>query len=514
MPTVSTPTHPIVLLILDGFGHREDTRNNAIAAASTPHYDKLINTCPWRLIDASGTSVGLPEAQIGNSEVGHMTLGAGRVIWQNLSRINRDLSEGALATNRVWQSTVQRIQAKGSTLHLWGLVSDGGVHSHVNHLLSLIRAAQDSGIGKVVVHAVLDGRDVPPRSAEPSLRLVEDTLAECGYAPISDIAGRYYAMDRDNNHERLNRAWNLYCGEASVSNHSAIELLNKSYEQGVNDEFCEPQATSSYCQWHADDEVVLFNFRADRARQLTDYLVNNPKNDQAVNDGDWPKQPVTMTEYQANLGCEVLFAPSAIDNTLGEYLAQQGMRQLRIAETEKYAHVTYFFNGGREQPFVGEEHVLVPSPKVATYDLKPEMSVYEVTEKLCMAVRSHDYQVLVCNFANGDMVGHTGNFEAAVRAIQAMDECLGLLMDAVADIEGGILITADHGNAETMHDHVAGQPHTAHTTQPVPLIYYGKDDHVQFNSEQSATLADIAPTLLGRLGLPVPPEMTGTDLLS
>ena len=511
---------PTALIILDGFGHREEPEHNAIAAANAPVWDALWRDAPHTLISGSGLDVGLPGGQMGNSEVGHMNLGAGRVVFQELTRINRDVETGKLAENPELIGAVDAAIASGGTLHVMGLLSPGGVHSHEDHIAAVVRSAAARGASRVLLHAFLDGRDTPPRSAGPSITRFEALFKELDCGRVASLIGRYFAMDRDKNWDRVALAWNLLtCGEAPFQAATATEGLEQAYARDENDEFV--QATSIHggdespsCMQDGD-AVIFMNFRADRARQLTRAFV-----DAAFDGFDRRSSPalerfVMLTRYadelegmQPWLSCA--YVPEELRNTLGEYLAARGMRQLRIAETEKYAHVTFFFSGGREAPFDGETRELIPSPKVATYDLQPEMSAVELTDALVSALRSGAHDLIVCNYANGDMVGHTGVFEAAVKAVETLDACLARIRDALFEVGGQALVTADHGNCERMSDPVNGQPHTAHTTEPVPLVYLGDR---AFELDAGGTLADVAPTLLALMELPQPAEMTGRSLV-
>ena len=507
-----TPT-PTVLIVLDGWGVRAAPEHNAIHAARTPHWDALWRG-PSTMLDASGERVGLPSGQMGNSEVGHMNIGAGRLVHQDLTRIDRAVAAGALADNAALRQAIAAGAERGATLHILGLLSPGGVHSHEEQIAALVAAAHGSASGraKIRLHAFLDGRDTPPKSAAASLRRFEARFP----GVIASITGRYYAMDRDARWERTERAWKLLArGEAPFRFPSALAALEAAYERGETDEFVQPsavQAGGAQASAITDGDVVVFmNFRADRARQLSRAFVD------AEFDGfPRPTRPrlatfVTLTRYADDLPAQVAFAPERVDDSLGEVLAQRGLRQLRLAETEKYAHVTYFFSGRRETPFAGEDRVLVPSPKVATYDLAPEMSAGEVTDKLVAAIAGGAHDFIVCNYANGDMVGHTGDFAAAVRAVETVDECLGHVCEALRRRGGQALITADHGNAERMLDTATNQPHTAHTSSFVPLVYSGPQ-RARFVAE--GTLSDVAPTLLALMGMEAPPAMTGRSLVT
>ncbi|TFH75799.1 2,3-bisphosphoglycerate-independent phosphoglycerate mutase [Gammaproteobacteria bacterium LSUCC0112] len=516
--TKSNTKRTSLLLILDGWGYREETDSNAIAAAHTPTWDALWKACPHTLITTSGMAVGLPEGQMGNSEVGHMNLGAGRVVYQSLTMIDKEIAEGGFFRNPVLVDVTQKVATSGKALHLFGLLSPGGIHSHEQHMLAMIQLAQQQGVKKVYLHAFLDGRDMPPRSALPSLQLADEALRQAGLGRIVSVIGRYFAMDRDKRWDRMQTAYDLMTlGEANYHADSVEQALSAAYARGEDDEFVQATrvaATNDKTVTMNDGDCVVFmNFRADRARQLTNAFVN-PAFDGFVRKSTPALQSfVTLTEYSNDLNAfvRVAYGPQTLNNGLGEYLANHQRTQLRIAETEKYAHVTFFFSGGREEAFPGEDRILISSPSVATYDLKPEMSAFELTDKLEQAIRSGQYDAIICNYANGDMVGHTGNFDAAVKAVEALDQCLSRLVNAIHDVDGQCLITADHGNVEQMMDSSTGQPLTSHTSGPVPLVYVGRGDW-HFTSEGS--LSDIAPTLLTLMGMDVPAEMTGHVLIS
>ncbi len=502
-----------LLLILDGWGHNDSAEHNAIHAARAPVWKRLWQEQPRTLISGSGEDVGLPVGQMGNSEVGHMTIGSGRVLYQTLTRINVALESGEFATNPAYSAAIDRALAQGGDVHLFGLLSPGGVHSHENHIFAAVAMAAKRG-ARVYLHAFLDGRDTPPRSAEASLQRAQSLFTELDCGRIASLCGRYYAMDRDQRWDRIQRAYDLLTvGEAAYHETDAIRALHAAYARDEGDEFVQPiriQGPEEPAAVVSDGDAVIFlNFRPDRARQLTRAFV-----DPAFSEFTRRRRPqladfVTTTEYAADLAVSCAFPPESIANSLGEYLATLDKTQLRIAETEKYAHVTFFFSGGREAPYPGEERILIPSPKVATYDLQPEMSVDEVTDRVVAAIASRGYDLIVCNFANGDMVGHTGVFEAAVRAVEAVDACLGRILSALRENDGQCLITADHGNLECMAEPDGG-PSTSHTQLPVPLIYAGP---LQPNFRPGGTLADVAPTLLTLMGLPQPPEMTGRSLV-
>jgi len=504
-----------VLIVLDGWGYREDTRDNAIALGDTPVWDRLWRQAPHALISGSGLDVGLPDGQMGNSEVGHMSLGAGRVIYQNITRIDQAIADGSFDTNPAYCGAIDRATAAGGAVHILGLLSAGGVHSHEQQIFAAIRLAAKRGAARVYLHAFLDGRDTPPRSASDSLEQAQALFDELGCGRVASITGRYYAMDRDNNWDRVERAYRLLTeGAGEHSAETALAGLEAAYQRGENDEFVLPTAIGAEGQPAAvvaDNDCILFmNFRADRARELTRAFVEpgfahfERKTVPALSDF------VMTTEYAADIPATCAFAPQSLSNVLGDYLAQRGMTQLRIAETEKYAHVTFFFSGGREEPFPGETRELIKSPAVPTYDLQPEMSAPELTDKLVEAIHSGAYDLIVCNYANGDMVGHTGILAAAIAAAEALDQCLGRVEQALLETGAEALITADHGNCEQMVDYETGQQHTQHTTDLVPLVYIGQRQ-VQLEPT-GGKLADIAPTLLALMGLPQPPEMTGASL--
>jgi len=506
---MNTPK-PLVLIILDGFGHSETTDHNAIAAARTPVYDRLWTSCAHGLIGASGEAVGLPDGQMGNSEVGHMNLGAGRVIYQDFTRITRTIQTGEFFTNAKLRPAMDKLAQSGKTLHILGLLSDGGVHSHQQHLLAMAQLAATAGVKNICLHAFLDGRDTAPKSAGSFIDWIETGLAPLGNARIASLIGRYFAMDRDNRWERVQQAFDLIVdGKAAFNAKTASEALQDAYLRGESDEFVQATRIGSIQPVEDGDAVVFMNFRADRARELSRALIDEdfagfarvrlPKIDL-----------LTLTHYADDIKAPAAFTPDKLQNTLGEVLAQHGKTQLRIAETEKYAHVTFFFSGGREQPFAGEQRILVPSPKVATYDLQPEMSAAEVTERIVKSIENQQHDVIVVNYANGDMVGHSGVFAAAVKAVECLDECLGRIAGALEKVGGEALITADHGNVEQMQDRESGQAHTAHTCEPVPFIYLG---HRPLRVKEGGTLADVAPTMLHLLGMEKPAQMTGQSLL-
>jgi 2,3-bisphosphoglycerate-independent phosphoglycerate mutase len=504
------------LIILDGWGTREESDNNAIAAASTPVWDGLVARFPHSEIETSGAAVGLPDGQMGNSEVGHMNIGAGRIVYQNFTRINKAIEDGSFQENEPLGDLVEGVRERNGTLHILGLFSEGGVHSHVAHIEAMCRMAAKRGLDRIFVHAFLDGRDTPPRLALDTIRNFEAQVREETGARVVSVVGRYFAMDRDNRWPRVEQAYRLVTeGKGLFQSDSATRAVEAAYERGENDEFVKATAIREEHEENIaigpDDGLVFMNFRPDRARQLTKALIDK--------EFDHFERPfvlpadrlVTLTEYSSELPARVAFPPVSLQNSLGEVIANNGMHQLRIAETEKYAHVTFFFNGGREEVFEGEERIMVPSPDVASYDLQPEMSAPELTEKLVDAIHSKRFDLVVCNFANGDMVGHTGVFEAVVKAVEAIDDCLGKLTEALLETGGECLITADHGNAEKMYDDGTGQIHTAHTTGTVPLIYVsGKAEGMKL---ADGGLRDLAPTLLALYPLEQPEEMTGRNLL-
>ena len=507
---------PHVLIILDGFGHREAADDNAISNANTPNWDKLWQEQPHTLISGSGMDVGLPEGQMGNSEVGHMNLGAGRVVYQDFTRITKAISDGDFFANPALTGAVDKVKASQGALHILGLLSPGGVHSHEDHIAAMIKLADERGANAIYVHAFLDGRDMPPKSAEPSIEKIDAQLRATGKGRIATLNGRYYAMDRDNRWERVQAAYNVMTeASADYQAANALEGLHAAYERGESDEFVKPTMIAADGENPATindgDAIVFMNFRADRARQITRAFVDADFSGFARGKVPALADFVMLTEYAADINTTCAYPPEPLKNVLGEFLANHGKTQLRLAETEKYAHVTFFFSGGREALFEGEERSLVKSPDVATYDLKPEMSAPEVTDRLVDAITGGKYDVIVCNYANGDMVGHTGVFSAAVKAVETLDTCLGRVVDAIKQAGGELLITADHGNCEQMSDHQSGQPHTAHTTDPVPLVYVGTHDHLTLKANDGV-LSDIAPTILKLMAMEQPQEMTGTAL--
>ena len=505
-----------LLIVLDGWGHSDNPADNAIASAHTPHWDRLWQNAPRTLIGGSGHDVGLPDGQMGNSEVGHMNLGAGRVVHQDLTRIDAAIADGSFRSNSALLAALDQAQQRGTALHVLGLLSPGGVHSHEDQIAELLELAAARGLPNVYLHAFLDGRDTPPRSAEPSLEPMTALFERTGNGRLASIGGRYYAMDRDQRWDRVERAWQaLVEGSAAFRHESAAAALAAAYARDENDEFVQPTLIvppgGEPARIGEGDVVVFMNYRADRARQLTAAFAH-PEFSGFDRRAPQLADFVSLTQYADDLPVSCAFPPQTLVNTFGEYLASLGKTQLRIAETEKYAHVTFFFSGGREEPFSGEERELIPSPKVATYDLQPEMSAPQLTDALVSAIESGRFDAIICNYANGDMVGHTGVFEAAVAACETIDACLGRIVAALDANGGQCLITADHGNVEQMHDHDTGQAHTAHTCEPVPLVYCGPATSVSFSA--GGTLADVAPTLLELMGLKPPAEMSGRSLLA
>jgi len=496
-------------MILDGWGCRTDSRDNAIAQAKTPCWDNLWHRNPHVLISTSGESVGLPEGQMGNSEVGHMNIGAGRIVYQDFTRITKGIRDGTFERNEAICSSLDATISAGGTFHIMGLLSPGGVHSHEEHFAAAVKLAAKKGMAKIAVHVFLDGRDTPPRSAEASLTMMQKIVDDIDGAEIATVCGRYYAMDRDRRWERVRQAYEaIALGLAPHRSETALEALFAAYDRGENDEFVQPTIVGQPHAVKDGDSVFFINFRADRARELS--LAFVAKDFEGFErDRIRLSSFVCMTEYLADLPASVAFPSTGLPHILAEILAENGMRQLRIAETEKYAHVTFFFNGGREEPYPLEDRILIPSPKVATYDLQPEMSAPQLAEKLAAAIHSGQYDVIICNIANPDMVGHTGSLTAAVKAVEAVDRCLTTVVRAVDSAGGELLITADHGNVEQMRDESTGQSHTAHTTNPVPALFHGR----RAEMAKSGSLRDIAPTMLYLLGLPQPEEMTGHSLL-
>jgi 2,3-bisphosphoglycerate-independent phosphoglycerate mutase len=505
---------PMALVILDGWGHREEIESNSIANANTPVMDDLLATCPNTLISSSGMDVGLPDGQMGNSEVGHTNIGAGRIVYQDLTRITKSIADGEFEQAEALVSAIDKAVEAGKVVHLMGLMSPGGVHSHEDHIYAAVKMAAARGAEKIYLHCFLDGRDTPPRSAENSLKRFDALFAELGKGRIASLVGRYYAMDRDNNWDRVQAAYELLTeAKAEFSADSAVAGLEAAYARDENDEFVKATAIKAEGQEDASiqdgDAVIFMNYRADRARQITRTFVTDFA---GFERNVFPSvEFVMLTQYAADIPLATAFPPASLDNTLGEWLSKQGKTQLRMSETEKYAHVTFFFNGGVETEFEGEDRSLVASPKVATYDLQPEMSSEELTDKFVEAIKSGKYDSIICNYPNPDMVGHTGVYEAAVKAIEAVDTCAGRVVEAIREVGGQVLITADHGNAEMMVDPETGGVHTAHTTLPVPLVYVG-ERNVEF--VEGGKLSDLAPTMLELTDTEIPAEMTGQVIVN
>ena len=501
-----------MLMILDGFGENENEKGNAVKLANTPNIDKLMKTCPTTDIYTSGLNVGLPDGQMGNSEVGHTNIGAGRIVYQELTRITKSIEDGDFFSIPEFVEAIENCKKNNSKLHIMGLLSDGGVHSHIRHLFALLELAKRRDFEDVYVHCFLDGRDTPPASAENYIMQLEEKIKEKKKKKIASISGRFYSMDRDKRWQRIQKTYDALVKGVGEKSSSAIAAIESSYQKEIFDEFVVPtvitNGESPIATIENNDSVIFFNFRPDRAREITRTLV-----DKEFNEFETKKMNlyfVCMTPYDETMpNVKVAFKKERLENTFGEYISNLGYTQLRIAETEKYAHVTFFFNGGEEKQYKGEDRILVPSPKVETYDLKPEMSAIEVTDKVVEAIESEKYNNIILNFANPDMVGHTGNLEAAIKAIETIDECVGRVINAIDKVNGTLLITADHGNSEQMIDYKTGEPHTAHTTNPVPLILYGMEN-VTLNSGK---LADLAPTMLDIMGLEKPQEMTGESII-
>ncbi len=503
---------PTLLVILDGFGYRQAPENNAIFHAQTPTFDRLWKTGESTLVSGSGLDVGLPAGQMGNSEVGHMSLGSGRIIYQSITRIDKAIEDGTFTANPAFINAIDAAVASQSAVHVFGLLSPGGVHSHEEHIFAALRMAKARGAERIFLHAFLDGRDMPPRSATASLANADEVFDEIGVGKVATVQGRYFAMDRDKRWSRIEPAYDLVTqGITEYEYASTREALTAAYARGENDEFVTPSRIGDAVRINDGDSILFMNFRADRARQLTQALTE-PEFSEFERKHVPNAGFVATTEYFEGINATVAFEPDLIEDTLGEVVASCGLRHVRIAETEKYAHVTFFFSGGRESTFKGEDRVLIPSPDVATYDLKPEMSAVEVTDAIIESIENRSHELIVVNFANGDMVGHTGNFEAAVKAVETLDACIARVEKAVLAADGQALVTADHGNCEQMHDHHSEQPHTQHTTEPVPLFYIGNRGR-KFR-EASGVLADIAPTILNLMAIPKPKAMTGESLLS
>jgi len=512
---MSNSKKPVVLLILDGWGYSETEKNNAIFSARKPNWDTLWDKYPHTLIKASESAVGLPADQMGNSEVGHLNLGAGRVVYQEISRIDHSLESGSFFKNGILCNSVDSAVSNDKAVHIMGLLSDGGVHSHDTHIHAMVKLAADRGAQKIYIHVFLDGRDTSPVSAEKYLAKLNKCLDQVGKGQVASIVGRYFAMDRDNRWDRVKSCYDVIAhGKADYHATTALEGLKQAYQRNETDEFvkatCIHSSDAEPVKIEDGDSLIFMNFRSDRARQITQPFIE-PNFDQ-FETGSHPELGsfVSLTEYKSTFDVQVAFPPERLRNVFGSYISDLGLRQLRIAETEKYAHVTFFLNGGIEEPFPGEDRVLVPSPDVATYDLQPEMNAPALTEKLVEAINSEKYDVIICNFANPDMVGHTGKFDATVKAIEALDVCVGKVVDAIQAVDGEVLITADHGNAEQMADSNTGQAHTAHTTNPVPFIYVGRDADLA----PLGALSDVTPTMLYLMGIEKPPEMGGQSLVT
>ncbi|MCI8835119.1 MAG: 2,3-bisphosphoglycerate-independent phosphoglycerate mutase [Ruminococcus sp.] len=506
---------PTVLMILDGYGLNDNKSGNAVAQGQTPVMDKLMAECPFVKGNASGLAVGLPDGQMGNSEVGHLNMGAGRIVYQDLTKITKAIQEGDFFENKALLSACENVKTHDSALHMFGLVSDGGVHSHNEHIYGLLELARRQGIEKVYVHCFLDGRDTPPASGKEYVEQLEEKMKEIGVGQVASVMGRYYAMDRDNRWDRVEKAYNALVKGIGETAASAPEGIQASYDADATDEFVLPTVVvkngAPVATIQDNDSIIFYNFRPDRAREITRTFCDD--NFAGFDRGPRVKTTfVCFTEYDITIeNKQVAFVKEEITNTFGEFLAQQGLKQARIAETEKYAHVTFFFNGGVEEPNKGEDRILVKSPKVATYDLKPEMSAYEVCDKLVEAIKSKNYDVIIINFANPDMVGHTGVEAAAIKAIEAVDVCVGKAVEALREVDGQMFLCADHGNAEQLIDAETGEPFTAHTTNPVPFILINADP--AYKLREGGCLADIAPTLIELMGLEQPAEMTGKSLL-
>lgn len=499
---------PLAIIIMDGFGISSQEMGNAVARARKPNLDRFWKNYATTTLGASGLAVGLPRGQMGNSEVGHLNLGGGRVVYQDYTRISMEVETGAIFRNPVLQKAMEA--ARDGKLHLIGLLSDGGVHSHISHLFALLEMAKKMGLCRVYVHAILDGRDVPPRSASTYFWELEEKFQQLGVGKVATVSGRYYTMDRDKRWERVEKAYRCLTEGLGHKAETAERAVAESYERDESDEFLKPTLIDADGLVEDNDSIIFFNFRPDRAREISRAFVDKDFK-------EFPTRPIRvhytcMTQYDATLKAPVAYPAQNLNDTLGQVISSAGLRQLRIAETEKYAHVTYFFNGGKEQPNPGEDRVLIPSPKVATYDLKPEMSAYEVKDEVLRRIDSAKYDLIVLNFANPDMVGHTGIFDAAVKAVETVDACVGFVVDKILEVGGTVLLTADHGNAEKMVDETTGQPHTAHTTNPVPFTLI-IDDGIEHRLRDDGILADVAPTALQLLKIKQPEAMTGRSLM-
>ena len=504
-----------MLVILDGYGLNEHEEGNAIKMANKPNIDKLFREYPNTYVETSGMNVGLPEGQMGNSEVGHTNIGAGRIVYQELTRITKSIMDGDFLKKGEFLAAIKNCKKNNTNLHICGLLSDGGVHSHISHLYAFLKLAKMQEFDRVFVHCFLDGRDVPPASAKEYVTALEENIKEIGVGKVASIMGRYYAMDRDNRWERVKLAYDALVLGQGENAETAFDAVEQSYKKNENDEFVKPTVIKREGKPVAtislNDSIIFFNFRPDRAREITRTFVDKDFNGFERPKGYFPVYYVCMTQYEADMpNVEVAFKPEHLNNTFGEYISENGYKQLRIAETEKYAHVTFFFNGGAEKEYEGEERILIPSPKVATYDVKPEMSAYEVTDAVIKAIDSEKFDVIIMNYANSDMVGHTGVLDAAIKAIEVVDDCLGKVVDKVLEHKGTVLITSDHGNADQMIDYDTDEVFTAHTTRPGPLIIAGYDRDITL---KPGKLADITPTMLDIMGLPKPQEMAGESLI-
>ncbi|MDC0601721.1 2,3-bisphosphoglycerate-independent phosphoglycerate mutase [Aliiglaciecola sp.] len=501
----------VALIILDGWGHREATENNAIANANTPVLDGLTNKYPSTFISGSGLDVGLPPGQMGNSEVGHVNLGAGRVVYQDFTRISKAIDDNEFDSTPALAAAVKSASDNDKALHIMGLMSPGGVHSHEDHIFAMIEMAAKQGVSKIYLHCFLDGRDTAPQSAKASLEKAEALFEQLGVGKVASLIGRHYAMDRDERWERVEVAYNLIAqGEGEYNAETSLAGLDESYQRGDNDEFVKATVIGQSVKLEDGDSLIFMNFRADRAREITRAFVDSDFSGFERNTVADLAHFVMLTQYADSIDAPAAFAPEPLVNVMGDWLAQHNKTQLRISETEKYAHVTFFYSGGRESEYAGEQRVLIPSPKVATYDLQPEMNSTELTDKLVEAIESGKFDAIICNYPNGDMVGHTGVYDAAVKAVEAVDACIGRVIEALNKVGGECLITADHGNAEQMVNEQTGQAHTAHTSELVPFIYFGRDA----TTREGGTLSDVAPTMLHLMGMPQPTEMTGTPIVT
>ncbi|MBF7073806.1 2,3-bisphosphoglycerate-independent phosphoglycerate mutase [Glaciecola sp. MH2013] len=501
---------PLALIILDGWGYREETSNNAIALANTPVLDELFKNRPSTLISGSGLDVGLPDGQMGNSEVGHVNLGAGRVVYQDFTKITKAISDGTFSSNPAIVTAIENAVKNDKAVHIMGLLSPGGVHSHEEHLFAAIKLAADKGAKQIYLHGFTDGRDTAPRSAKPSIEAAQALFTALGVGQVASIIGRYFAMDRDSRWDRVQQAYDLIVsGDAPLQYSSAVEALEAAYERDENDEFVKASLIGNYAGVNDGDAMLFMNFRADRARAMSHAMVDADFNGFARKKAP-STQFVMLTEYESNLQVPCAYPPEKLENVMGEWLAKNGKTQLRISETEKFAHVTFFYSGGKEDEYEGEKRILIPSPDVATYDLQPEMNSEQLTDELVAAIKSGDFDAIICNYPNGDMVGHTGKLDAAIKACEAVDHCIGRVIAALEEVGGECLITADHGNAEQMVNPDTGVSHTAHTSEPVPFIYFGRDAEPR----SGGTLSDVAPTMLHLMGMEQPEEMTGKTIMT